>query len=194
VILNALFLKEPIMSSIQKARRARTRDVAYTYRMGAGFPGDLVTGMPSVVEPAKVNVANPPQLFGGGVFVDTATNSVRQPLAADTGLTKLYGIVVRPFPYQQQSGGMGASIGAGSPPTSGVIDVARSGQIMTKCTGTPTKNGPVYMWVAASAGNNVQGMFAAANSAGNTILISNAAFDGPPDASGNVKIRLWETI
>jgi hypothetical protein len=162
--------------------------------MGAGYPGDLVTSMPSIVEPAKVNVTTPPLLYGGGVFVDTATNSVRQPAPGDTGLTKLYGIMVRPYPYQQQSGGMGATIGAATPPTSGVVDVCRAGLIMAKCTGTPTKNGPVYMWVAATSGANVQGQFAAANSAGNTILLANAAFDGPPDSSGNVKVRIWETI
>jgi hypothetical protein len=175
--------------------RAYTRDVAFTYRMGAGFAGDVNRMHPASIEPVKINVATPPTLYGSGVFLDTATNSVRKAAAGDTGLTKLYGIMVRPFPTQQRSGGDSASIGAATPPTSGVADCLRSGYIwVPMVAGTATKNGPVYMWVAADSGVNLQGSFRATASSGNTILVANAMFNGPADANGVAELQIWPAI
>ena len=172
--------------------RAATRDVAFTYRMGAGYPGDVNRMHPASIEPVKINTTTPPTLYGSAVVVDTATNSVRKMAAGDTALTKLYGIMVRPYPTQQSTGGMSAALGSAAPPVAGVADVLRDGYAMTKVNGTPTKGGTVYLWIAADSGNHVQGMFEAASGGASTITVANALFNGPPDASGNVEIQVWK--
>ena len=179
-------------------RDARTTDVAFPYRMGAGFPGEVTrSSFSNQIEPCLINVATPPLAYGCAVLVDTATNSVRQMAAGDTAVTKIYGVTVRPFPQQQAStaGGQYGAVAlgtAGVPPTSGVIDVIREGYVMVKLSngGTVTKQGPVFVWVAASTGNHVQGGFEAAASAGNTAALADCWFNGPSDANGIVELYI----
>lgn len=179
-------------------RDARTTDVAFPYRMGAGFPGEVTrSSFSNQIEPALINVATPPLAYGAGVVVDTTTNSVRQMAAGDTALTKIYGVTVRPFP-QQASNTNGNAYGAvalgtaGVPPTTGVIDVLREGYVMVKLSngGTATKQGAVFLWVATSTDNHVQGGFEVAASAGNTIALTDCWFNGPSDANGIVELYI----
>lgn len=167
--------------------RAYTRDVAFPFRMGAGFQGDVNRVHPCSIEPCLIDEAAPPTFYGQPVVVDTATNSVRALGVADEALTGVYGITVRPYPFQQQTGGMSSPFGGGTPPTSGVIDVLRSGYIMVFVNGVPTKNGPASVWTAASAGAHIQGGFEAVDPAGSGFVITtnnNTAFNGPPDSNG----------
>ncbi len=176
--------------------RAVTHDVAFTYRMGAGFPGDVNRTHPASIEPCLTNTTNPPTAYGQPVLVDTATNTIRKFLSTDTGVTKIYGVLVRPFPVQAGSsaGNYGAQgFGAAVPPlgVQVVQDVIRYGYVLVNVVGTPTKNGPVYVWIAASSGAHVQGGFEAASS-GSTVAITNAYFNGPPDASGVTELVVFE--
>lgn len=178
-------------------KRARTCDIAFGYRMGAGFPGDVNRTHPASILAVMTNLANPPVAYGGPVFVNTITSSdstIRGTVAADGSVTPLavYGFLVRPFPVQQTTGGMNASIGAATPPTSGVQDVLRQGYIMAKLPAgaTVVKGGTVYAWVAATSGNSIQGQLVAAASGTNTITINNAYFVGPADANGNVEVEV----
>lgn len=184
------------MSKIRAIRRAKTRDVAFTYRMGAGFPGDVNRMHPASIEPCKINTTTPPTAYGSLVLVDAATNSIRKVAAGDTGVTKVKGMLVRPYPYQQTTGGMSSALGSATPPTSGVADALVGGYGMTKVPAgqSPTKDGAVYLWVAADSGAHVQGMPETAASAGNTIQVANAKFNGPADANGNVEIQVWPTV
>jgi len=172
--------------------RARVGDAAFTYRMSAGFQGDVNRTHPFSVEPAKINVATPPLGYGFAVLVDTATNSVRQLAAGDAGGTYIYGVTARPYPTQQQSGGMSSPFGAQTPPVTGVIDVLRYGYILVPIVGAVTKGGLVYVWAAASGGGHVQGGFEAAASGGNTIAlpITLAEFNGPADSTGIGEVLL----
>lgn len=176
--------------------RAMTNDVAIGYRMGAGWPGDIVTAEGKRIEPVKNSVAAPVLLYGNGCLVDTATNSVRQMTGTDNNASasKLYGILVRPNPIQQQSASdLNAAFGPGVPPAGQPVDVMREGSIIVKCnTGTPTKDGAVYIWCTAAAGNDVPGQFRASASAGNTMLVSNARFNGPPDSNGYATLQIWQ--
>jgi len=185
-VLNALILPPPM--------RARTTDVAFTFRMGAGFPGDINRTNPFSAVPSLINTTTPPRLYGDPVLVNSADNSVRGFVVGDTTTpTNIYGVAVRPYPTQQSSGGMSASIGAATPPSSGVIDVLRSGFIMAKIPPgvTVAKGGSVYVWFAATSGNNIQGGFVGSATGGSTALINNAKFNGPADANGNVEIEVW---
>lgn len=182
-----------------KRGRQRTCDAtAILFRMLAGFPGDVNRTHPFTVEPALIDPAAPPLLFGGAVIADlTAVNGVRQPAPGDSALTGVYGFLVRPFPVQASSAGAfgTANIGAAVPPSTGACDVLRSGYIMASLpagSAVPTKGAPVWVWVAANSGAHVQGGVESAAAGGNTIPLTAAGsvctFNGPPDASGNVEI------
>lgn len=174
-------------------KKVKTRDVAFGFRMGAGNPGDVNRTHPAGIEAALQNATNPSTTFGGAVVVDTTTQTVRRTIAGDTALTTIYGISVRPYPTQSSGGNAyGAeSLGAAVPPATGVIDVLRSGYIMTQLpTGAAAakKGGSVFVWIAANSGAHVQGGFEVAANGANTIQLANATFNGSQDSSGVVEV------
>ncbi len=173
--------------------RAITRDIAFPYRMGAGFPGTVNRTHPAWIEPVLIDTASPPTAYGQAIVIDPASQGVRPLAAADSALTAIYGITVRPFPMQQASATNygAAAFGAAAPPSNGALDVLRSGYIMTALGGaTPaSKGGLVYVWVAASSGPHVQSGFEAAPTAGSTIALDgNTTFNGAADAASVVEI------
>lgn len=169
--------------------RGKARDVAYGFRMGAGFAGDVNRAHPFWIEPAQQNATNPVPAPGLACVVDPATNTVRSVLATDTAITTVYGFSVRSFPTQQTSGGPNASLGASALNAQQPLDVLRAGYMMAQVSnGTPRKGDPVFIWVAATSGSNVQGSVRTSASAGNTAAITNAYFNGPADASGVAEI------
>lgn len=176
--------------------RRRFSDVdysAFAFRMPAGFPGDVSRVHPVSVEPCLIDPAQPPAAYGYPVIGDNSTtNGVRGFKASDTGVTVVWGVTVRPFPAQQQSGNLTSSFGAGTPPTTGEIDVMRSGYIMASIPSgvVVNKGSPVFVWCAASTGAHVQGGFEGAASGGNTAAldVNKYQFNGPADSSGNVEV------
>jgi len=176
--------------------RQRTLDVAFPFRMGAGFPGDVNRTHPASILPRQQQVANPVRLYGDPVLVDTATNSVRAFIAGDTAVTRLYGAAVRPYPTQQATGGMSSALGAAAVPA-GPLDILREGYMIARCnnfaTAQPTLDGPVFVWCAASAGVHVQGGFESVATGGSTAAIANARWCGPTDANGITEIEILPT-
>jgi hypothetical protein len=171
--------------------RAKTHDVAFGFRMGAGFQGDVNRSHPVSIEPNLTSDINPPTSYGQAVLVSTIDQGMRAFAAGDVALTQAYGITVRPYPVQQSSGSnFGAAAIGAAVPASGIIDVVRFGYIMvTLPVGqVPVKNGQAVVWGAASSGIHIQGGFEAAASAGNTATLANAHFNGAPDANGNVEL------
>lgn len=166
--------------------------VAFQYRMGAGFPGDVNRTHPASILPCLVDASAPPTLFGQAVLVDPTTQGVRPVVTADgTGITDIFGVTVRPYPFQQQAatnyGAVG--FGAGTPPEPGAIDVLRAGYIMIQLNNyaadPSVKAGAVFIWVAASSGQHVMGGFEAEASGGNTAALSpRYFFNSSPDANG----------
>lgn len=184
-----------MIASASMGIRAKTNDVAFAFRMGAGFIGDVNRTSPASILPALMDTTNPVRLYGDPVTNNSAASSVRGFLVGDTALTRIEGVLVRPFPTQQTSGGMASSIGAAVPPVGpAVVDVIRQGFVLVKCNNfavnPSTKGGTVYVWIAATSGNNIQGGFVAASSV-NTVTITNARFNGPPDASGVCELEVW---
>jgi len=187
----AVMLAAPAVGAV----RARTRDISFGYRMGAGFPGDVNRTHPASILPGLTNPTNPPRLYGDPVLIDTATNSYRGVLSTDTAATKIDGILVRPYPTQQQSGGMASSIGAAAGPLGNqVCDVLNEGFIIARCNNfaaqQPTKGGAVFIWVTASSGAHVQGGFESVANGANTIAITNALWNGPTDSNGITEIQV----
>lgn len=182
------------MSSITtKKRRARTCDVAFVYRMGAGFPGEINRTHPFSVMPALQQAANPVDGYGRAVLYHT-DGAARKILSTDTAVTKIHGVSVRPYPTQQHSAsgfGAPATFGAATPPTTGVIDVLEDGYIMVPIVGTPVRGGAVHLWIAVASGSHVQGGFEAAATGGSTVALTNAYFVGGVDASGFGEIQVF---
>ncbi len=174
------------------SNRMKTRDVAFKFRMGAGFSGDVNRTHPATIEPCLIDASAPPTFFGEPVLLDATTQGVRPFTTTDTSATTAYGITVRPYPFQQSSGTNygAATIGNAGSPASGVTDVLRAGYIMGQVpAGASTvKGGTVYVWCAATTTGHVQGGFEAASSSGNTATLADCTFNGVADANGNVEI------
>jgi hypothetical protein len=169
--------------------RMKFRDAAsasvFTYRMGAGVPGTVSRMNPAaVIEPVLIDPTAPPTAFGVPVVIAAASQGARVVEIGDVE-ANIYGILVRPYPFQQLSGGPTANFNSGGPGVGGA-DVLRSGYILAIINtlgGQPVKGQPVYIWTAASGGGHTLGGFETAASGGNTIAIP-ATFQGGVDANG----------
>lgn len=190
-----------VMASLAGAAsvgRARTHDVAFTFRMGSGFPGEVNRTHPVSIYPSLMHATQPIRLYGDPGIYDGATNSVRGFQTTDQGTgTKISGVLVRPYPTQQSSGGMSATLGgAGTPAANQPADIIEDGAVMVKCNNfgvnPPSKDSAVFVWAAASAGNHVLGGFEALATAGSTFPVANARWNGPADASGIAELIVWK--
>lgn len=166
--------------------RMRTCDVAFPYRMGAGFAGDVNRTHPFSVEPCAIDQTNPPTFYGEACVIDATSKKIRAVLDGDDALTDIYGIAVRPYPFQQATAtNYGAiNFGSGTPPLNQPIDILRSGYIMVPMAGTPAKGGDVYVWADAASGANVPGIFTVTTTAGSTIgPITKSTYQGGVDSN-----------
>jgi hypothetical protein len=166
---------------------ARTRDVAFTYRMPAGFAGDINRTHPASVEPNLPDPTNFPTFAGQACVIDATSKLLRfLGVVDDTALTDIYGVAVRAFPIQQQTGGMSASFGSSTMSAAQPVDVLKSGYIMVPVQGVPVKGGQVFVWAKPVSGNHVPGGFEAAATGGSTISLplNSYTFNGGPDANG----------
>lgn len=167
------------------------------FRMNAGTPGDVNRTHPASIEPCLNDDAVPMDAFGQFGMIDATGNAVRKIGVADASdATSLmaWGVSVRPYPIQQSTGGMSASFGTGVPPA-GEIDLLRNGYIMVALNDsshTPKKGDPVYIWCAASVGAQILGGVTTTFSAGNTVKLANAVFNGSGDANGNVEVIIGD--
>ena len=170
--------------------------VAFKYRMTAGIPGDVNRTHPASILPCLIDANLPPTLFGQAVKVDPTTNGVTPLTATDDALTDIFGVTVRPYPFQQQSASNfgAAAFGPGGPYATGEIDVLRAGYIMVSIPAgqTATKGAPVYIWTAASSGAHVVGGFEATDTSGSVAALNPVKFffNGPADADGNVELGI----
>lgn len=156
--------------------------VAYVYRMPSGIPGDVSRKENSVVETQILNASLPFSAYG---LVGKMAAGKFVPFAGGEAATDAYGVLVRPFPTNSGTDGLGTA----TPPTSGPGDVLRRGYITVKLNGgaTVAAGGPVYVRVAAAASGKPLGGFEGAADSTNTVAI-NAIFLSAADADGNVEI------
>ncbi len=174
--------KEGVSRGIQ-----RTCDVAYPYRMPAGFSGDVNRTHPFSVEPCAMDQTSPILFYGQAGVIDATTKKFRRVLSGDSALTGIYGIAVRPYPVQQ--GNLNQGLGTAAPPLDQPIDVLRWGYIMAVVFGTPTKGQAVYVWSDADAGGEVAGKLTVTTTGGSTIgPLGGSTFQGAPDANGVTEV------
>lgn len=174
--------------------RCKTRDVAFQFRMGAAFPGDVNRTHPFNVTPELIDSLSPPTLYGQAVIL-AADGSVR-PFAGGDGAQLPWGFTVRPYPSQQATSaslGAPASFGAATPPATGVIDVLRSGFIMVQLAlnnaGTVVKGAQVYVSISAVGGHTI-GTIEAGAVGGSNVALTGCFFNGTPDANGFVEVSV----
>jgi hypothetical protein len=167
--------------------------VAYSFRMPAGIPGGISRAWPSVVQGQPTDMAAPPLSYGCPVVIDSTTQAIRAFAAADAN-TSIYGLLVRPYPTSSvgATGPYNESypLGNSIPPNFGMQGVLRSGYMTVLLSGAAAsaKGTPVYVWMGATGGGHVLGGFEGAATAGSTIILPNAEFEGAADAQGNVEI------
>lgn len=127
---------------------------AFTYRMGAGSPGEVTRIHPSSIR-AFMNDAsgsNPSTYFGQAVLFHGATNTVRAVDHTDDSgkgnvATDMVGVTVRPYPTQDSGSGEtfgAAAFNTGGPTPSSVVDVLTQGSILV------TQNQPTGTYAVAS--------------------------------------------
>jgi hypothetical protein len=177
-----------------KKIRCKTKDAAFKFRMGAGYPGDVTRTHPVDIYPEQSDLTNAPTLAGQGVILDATSHGVRKLITGDgTGSLALYGITVRTFPFQQATSSnnfAAVAIGGGPLPVSGEVDILRRGAIIAAVPAgqTPVKGGAVYIWNAATAGAHIQGSFEAVATGGSTATITNAVWNSGVDANGYAEL------
>lgn len=185
-----------ILRPVRSVGVCYTKDAqAIQFRMPAGYPGDVNRTHPCWIEPCSIDPTNPPTFTGQACVIDTGSHLLRTVLAGDGALTDIYGFMVRTFPTQQKSStnyGQ-ATIGNQGAPGIGKVDVLRSGYIMAPlnnfAAAPSVKGGRVWVWIAATAANHVQGALEAGASGGNTIELDiKASFNGSPDSAGTVEV------
>lgn len=178
--------------------RARVTDafdpMAFQFRMGAGFAGEVNRKHPFDIVAHLPDTTNPPTFYGQAVVIDSSSKKIRRVISSDTGLTNIYGVTVRPFPFQDPgAAGVYGAQSLGSVTTTmalnQAIDVLISGfilvPIVTTAATVPGLGDTVYVWCAAASGAHLQGGFETANPAGNgfNITDTDTRFYGPPDLS-----------
>lgn len=171
-------------------------NMAFPFRMGAGFPGDVNRTHPASIEGCLVDSTHPPLLYGLAVIADAASpNGVRSIATSDSGVTDIYGVTVRPYPLQQATadGPYGASsFGTAAPPTVQPLDILKQGYIIVQLQGVTaaTKGGAVFVQTTVTSGSNIQGGFSAATASGAIALSGRSYFNGPADPNGICELAL----
>jgi len=174
--------------------RHRTCDTSYTFRMGAGVPGDINRGHPVSIQPCLIDSSAPPTAYGQPVLVDATTQGVRPIVAGDSGVTAIWGVTARPYPIQQAttSNNYGAvAYGSVTPPALQPIDVMTAGYMMVAVNGACLKGGNVYIYYGTTTGAHIQGGFEAATGANILELtVGTYAYNSPPDSTGVAELKI----
>ncbi|PTR06436.1 MULTISPECIES: hypothetical protein [unclassified Novosphingobium] len=160
---------------------------AITTRMNVAIPGAVSRSFPGqVISQEVIDSANPPTAYGQPVKL---VNGKVRTLASGDAAGVIYGITVRPYPTQDATGAA-SGYGAGTPPTSGIIDVMKVGFIgATLANGTAAKGAQAYVRTTVNGSLAIGGIEDNTTSSG-LVAPSLYAFTGPADAAGNVEISV----
>lgn len=158
--------------------------VAFLTRAPAGFPGSVSRSDSLTIQQEIPDGTLPPTKYGQAVKM--VANKIL-PLAASDAAALVYGLLVRPYPMQSTTNGIGAS----APPVTGILDVMKRGYMtVTLAVGTAVKGGAVYV-VNVAGGTVVVGDYVTSASpagGGTAVAVPNAFFMGPADAGGITEI------
>lgn len=148
------------------------------YRMPSGIPGDVSRKSHSTIEAHILKG----KLGAFGIFCKLDEKGLVPLVAADE---EVYGLIVRSYPTQSATNGMGAVI----PQENIMHDVLVRGYMTVRCNaGTAKKAGKVFVRVGAGTDLKPVGGIEAVADGANTIELKNAKFMHEADAQGNVEI------
>lgn len=159
-------------------------DNTFLYRMPAGIAGAISRPQDLTVEPQTLDSAKAFAAYGlagkfsAGKFVPIE--------AADTA-SVVVGIYVRPYPTASQPDKV-RQIGTGF---NFAGDCMKRGYVIVNLgvdASSVALGGAVYMRVATPTASSPLGAFLAAEDGANTVQITNAFFNGPGDANGNIEL------
>lgn len=154
------------------------------YRMSSGIAGAISRSQDLTVEPHVLDSTKPFAAYGlGGKIADGKFVPVE---SGDTA-TVLAGIFVRPYPTASQPDKV-RQIGSGFNFTG---DNLKRGYVTVNIGGDASAvalNALVYMRVDNPTDASPLGAFLAAADGENTVQITNAYFNGPGDADGNIEL------
>ena len=159
-------------------------DNTFLYRMPAGIAGAISRPQDLTVEPQTLDSAKAFAAYGlagkfsAGKFVPIE--------AADTAAA-VVGIYVRPYPTASQPDKV-RQIGTGF---NFAGDCMKRGYVIVNLgvdASSVALGGAVYMRVATPIASSPLGAFLAAADGENTVQLTNAYFNGPGDANGNIEL------
>lgn len=160
---------------------------AITTRMNVAIPGAVSRSFAGqVISQEVIDASNPPTAYGQPVKL---VNGKVRTLQSGDAASVIYGVTVRPYPTQDATGASSA-YGAGTPPTSGLIDVMKVGFIgATLTNGTAARGAQAYVRTTVNGGLAIGGVEDNTTSSG-LVSPSQWTFTGPADAAGNVEIAV----
>ncbi|HED3078604.1 TPA: hypothetical protein U2Q62_003476 [Citrobacter amalonaticus] len=159
-------------------------DNTFLYRMSAGIAGAISRPQDLTVEPQTLDSAKAFAAYGlAGKF--SAGKFV--PIEADDTAAVVVGIYVRPYPTASQPDkvrqiGTGFNF-AGDCMKRGYVTVNIGADASSVALG-----GAVFMRVATPTASSPLGAFLTAADGENTVQLTNAYFNGPGDANGNIEL------
>lgn len=159
-------------------------DNTILYRMSSGIAGAISRPQDLTVEPQTLDSTKAFAAYGvAGKF--SAGKFV--PIEADDTAAVVVGIYVRPYPTTSQPDkvrqiGTGYNF-AGDCMKRGYVTVNLGADASAVALG-----GEVYMRVATPSDASPLGAFLAAADGENTVQLTNAYFNGPGDANGNIEL------
>ncbi|EOX8392127.1 structural cement protein Gp24 [Salmonella enterica] len=159
-------------------------DNTFLYRMSAGIAGAISRPQDLTVEPQTLDSAKAFAAYGlAGKFSAGKFVPIEE---ADTAAV-VVGIYVRPYPTASQPDKV-RQIGTGY---NFAGDCMKRGYVTVNLgadASAVTLGGAVYMRVATPSDTSPLGAFLAAADGENTVQITNAFFNGPGDANGNIEL------
>lgn len=159
-------------------------DNTFLYRIPAGIAGAISRPQDLTVEPQTLDSAKAFAAYGlAGKFSAGKFVPIEE---ADTAAV-VVGIYVRPYPTASQPDKV-RQIGTGY---NFAGDCMKRGYVTVNLgadASAVTLGGAVYMRVATPSDTSPLGAFLAAADGENTVQITNAFFNGPGDANGNIEL------
>lgn len=159
-------------------------DNTFLYRMPAGIAGAISRPQDLTVEPQTLDSAKAFAAYGlAGKFSAGKFVPIEE---ADTAAV-MVGIYVRPYPTASQPDKV-RQIGTGF---NFAGDCMKRGYVIVNLgvdASSVALGGAVYMRVATPTASSPLGAFLAAADGANTVQITNAFFNGPGDANGNIEL------
>lgn len=154
------------------------------FRMSAGIAGAISRPHDLTVEPHVLDSTKPFPAYGlGGKITAGKFVPVEDGDTADV----LAGIFVRPYPTASQPDKI-RQVGTGY---NFAGDNLKRGYVTVNIGGDASAvdlNSPVYMRVSSPVDTSPLGAFLAVADGANTVQITNAYFNGPGDADGNIEL------